>query len=765
MEEVQVGDELFDDRGNVCRVTWKSQVWPGRPSYKVTTDDGDEIIADQDHEWRIRVCGKRPCFKIHTTKFVARSRKKRGMIERQGPLNLPHADLLIDPYVLGAWLGDGCSKAGFITQGQNDLEWMRKKIESAGYETTLHSSGDDIGVLGLQSQLKAIGVYDNKHIPIQYLRASKEQRLALLQGLIDTDGYVPPGGEIEFCSTNKRLAEGVRELVSSLGRKVTMRTGRATINGKDCGEKYRVVFFMANAAAMPRKLVNCRDVSRRQHRYVSAEFIGHVDTVCIEVDSPSHMFLCGKSMLPTHNSTLTSLYFPAWFLGTHPDKNVILVSYADEFAAEWGRKVRDTIDEHGNRLYGVKIRQDSKSADRWQIAVHGGGMKTVGIGGGLLGRGADLAILDDAQQQEDAFSETIREKAWQWFTGTMLTRLNAGGRIVVIMQRWHELDLVGRILERAKETGEHWEIFNVPAIATDGENDPIGRKVGEALWPERFGLDFLDTQRKTQGSFLFSAVYQQTPSPEGGGYFQRSWFRYYDRVGEGLDSYLRLKDGKTEQSRTFQLRHCRRVVTVDLAFSLKTENDFSVLICCAITPDCDMIVLDVHRERMTGDQLAPAIKAMMDKWDCQYCGIEDVQAQTLIVQAMRRAGFPVRALKANMDKVTRSVPCQIRMEAGQVWFPKSHPELENLEHELLTFPKGAHDDLVDCLAYQAVEVQRLGGAALSQEERDRIERERNAMEWREKVDRQKAAHENFDLERWWVSGAPNPDHDESRFWH
>ena len=465
---------------------------------------------------------------------------------------------------------------------------------------------------------------------------------------------------------------------------------------------------------------------------------------------------------PRHGkSTITSLYFPAFFLGTNPSKSVILVSYADEFAAEWGRKVRDTIDEHGQRLYGIKIRQDSKSADRWQIAQHGGGMKTVGIGGGLLGRGADLAVLDDVQQQEDAFSETIREKAWAWFTGTMLTRLNAGGRIVVIMQRWHELDLVGKILDRAKETGEHWDVFNVPAICTDEKTDPIGRKVGEALWPERFPIEFLENQRKTQGSFLFSSVYQQTPSPEGGGYFRRSWFEYYDRIGDGLDSHLRLTSKGTGHSRTFQLKHCRRVVCVDLAFSLKTENDYSCLICCAITPDCDLVVLDIHRERMTGDQLGPAIKQMMAKYQCQYCGIEDVQAQTLIVQAMRREGLPVRALKANMDKVTRSVPCQIRMEAGQVWFPKSHPEIENLEHELLTFPKGAHDDTVDCLCYQAIEIQRLGGSAISDEERARLEAADADRIWAEKLERQKQAHADFDRDSWYLTAPSDP---ESRFW-
>lgn len=446
---------------------------------------------------------------------------------------------------------------------------------------------------------------------------------------------------------------------------------------------------------------------------------------------------------PRHGkSTISSINLPAWYLGKYPDKNVILVSYADEFAAEFGRKTRDLLDEHGERLFNLKIRQDSKSADRWGIAGRQGGMKTVGIGGGLLGRGADLAILDDVQQQDDAFSETTREKNWQWFIGTLLTRINAGGRIVVIMQRWHEADLVGKILERAKETGEHWEIFNVPAIA--GENDAIGRKPGEALWPERFPISYLEQQKKNQGRFLFGSVYQQTPVPDGGGLFLRGWFRYYERIGD----LVRLEGAN--RKRSFDLRHCRIVVCVDLAFSLKTEADWTVLICCAVTPDADLVVLDIHRERMTGDQLGPAIRNMMNKHNASYCGIEDVAAQTLVVQEMRRQGLVVRALKAQMDKISRSLPLQIKMESEQVYFPKQHPVLEALEHELLTFPKGAHDDLTDTLAFQALEAQRFGPAAIPPEEREKLDRERLDIEWADKARRDQEALSDWDHERWWI---------------
>lgn len=283
---------------------------------------------------------------------------------------------------------------------------------------------------------------------------------------------------------------------------------------------------------------------------------------------------------------------------------------------------------------------------------------------------------------------------------------------------------------------------------------------GPALWPERFPESRLKQIEKTLGSYYFSALYGGSPSPEGGGHYQRSWFEYYDKIVDGSQTWLKLA-GRNGNTRTFGLHHCRRFLTVDLAFSMKTEADYTVIAPWAVTPDCDLALLDVHRERMTGDKLAPSIKNMVLKWDCEYAGIEDVQAQTLVVQTMRRQGLAVRALKANMDKITRSIPAQIRMESGQVWFPRSHPELDNFEHELLTFPKGAHDDCADVLAYAALEVQRFGGAALSDEERARLDAAEADRIWAEKLEKQKQAHADFDRDSWYLTVPSDP---ESRFW-
>jgi len=438
-------------------------------------------------------------------------------------------------------------------------------------------------------------------------------------------------------------------------------------------------------------------------------------------------------------SEFASKYFPAYLIGKIPTWKVILASYEAEFAASWGRKVRDLLSDHGQRLFGVTVRQDSKAADRWEVAQYGGGMQTCGIGGSLTGRGGQCLICDDPiKNSEEANSELVKQKLFEWYQTTFYTRLEPQGSIILIQTRWAEDDLAGRVLERAKETGEKWTVVNFPALAE--ADDILGRAVGEPLWPERYSAEDIQRIKGTLTSYQFAALYQQRPSPEGGGLFKRSWFKYYDKVGD----YYRI-DG-----RSYSLAQCRTFVVVDLAFSVKAENDWTVIQAWAVTPECDQILLDVHRERMTGDQLAPSIKNMVAKWNADYAGIEDVQAQTLVVQTMRRQGIAVRALKANMDKITRSIPLQIRYEAGQVWHPRSHPHLESLEHELLTFPKGTWDDQVDCAAYSALEVQRFGAAALSQEEIDRRNRERSQVEWEEKLARQREAHDSWEMERWWL---------------
>jgi predicted phage terminase large subunit-like protein len=410
-------------------------------------------------------------------------------------------------------------------------------------------------------------------------------------------------------------------------------------------------------------------------------------------------------MPPRHGkSELGSKYFPAWFLGRNPDLRVILTSYQAQFASEWGEKVRDILEDVGPEYFEMQVRSDHRGADDWNTTDPLiGGMRTAGVQGAVTGRGAHLFIIDDpVKNDEEANSPRYREKTWDNYRSTAYTRLEPGGGIIITQTRWHEDDLMGMVLKHAAETGEHWQLLHLPALSFGEDVDALRRPEGAPLWPARYDADALDRIRKTLGSYRWSALYQGQPQPADGGCFKRSWFRYWRADGPDLFDLGGRHVGR---------KHCRVFLTVDLAFSLKKEADYTVVAAWAVTQKQELILLDLHRERLEGPEIIRSIRRMYHKHQAQYAGIEEVAAQALVIQAARKEGLTVRALRADKDKLSRAIPATVRMEAGQIYLPEGAPWLGELEHELLSFPKGSHDDQVDVLAYAAVEVQRFGSAA------------------------------------------------------
>lgn len=397
-------------------------------------------------------------------------------------------------------------------------------------------------------------------------------------------------------------------------------------------------------------------------------------------------------MPPRHGkSLLTSKFLPAWFLGRWPRRRVVLASYEADYAAGWGRQARDLLELHGRRLFDVRVRQDTSAAARWEIAGHGGGMVTAGIGGALTGRGADLLIVDDPlKNPEEAASASRREAVWQWFTQVASTRLEPGAAVVVVMTRWHVDDLAGRLLEGSGL--DRWEALDLPALADEG--DVLGRAPGEALWPARFDVDALEAQRRQLGSVPFSALYQQRPVPADGAIFKREWIRYFTAREGGYDL------GGRFEGQEF----VRRFSTVDLAVSTKSTADWTVIATWGVTSRGELLLLDLVRSRMEGPEIVPALRRVYERWRPVSIGVEQVAFQLSIVQAAQRNGLPVVALKPDRDKVSRAMTAAARMEASQVFFPRDASWLAELERELLQFPAGKHDDQVDVLAYAAAQV-------------------------------------------------------------
>jgi len=401
-------------------------------------------------------------------------------------------------------------------------------------------------------------------------------------------------------------------------------------------------------------------------------------------------------MPPRHGkSELVSRYFPAWFLGWWPNESVILTSYEADFAASWGRKARNLLEEWGPTLFGVRVSEESAAASRWNIAEHEGGMYTAGVRGPITGKGARVLIIDDpVKNEQEAMSKTYREATWDWYLATASTRIQENGSIVLVMTRWHEDDLAGRLLKAQEEGGDRWEVLRLPALAEEG--DPLGRAPGEPLCPQLFSKETLEGIRKRSGSYWWSALYQQRPQPPGGRIFKREHFRYFREAG---DMYVLLRpDGEHRVPKA----ECWSFATVDLAVSTKQTADYFAVGVWTVTPARDLLLQEIVRTRLEGPDQLPLLRQVATRWRPAFIGIESQQYQLALVQTAVRDGLPARALHADRDKVARALVAAARYEAGAVYHRAGADWLGEYEDELCAFPNGEHDDQVDVAGYAAL---------------------------------------------------------------
>jgi len=341
MGALRVGDEVFDENGTPTRVTFATEVQHERECFAVRFDDGSTIIADADHRWltsdrsarraKARGGAARPI--VRTTREIAATlfcgKERNHAVTVTAPLALSAAALPVEPYTFGVWLGDGDSKSATITQGMSDADELRallmadgthcgvakKDPKSAACRWTIGTrpyARDERGRMSgngsIHSALRALGVLSNKHIPMAYKRASAEQRMALLQGLMDTDGHIERNGNAELTLTHKPLAFDAFEVVVSLGFKATISESAAKIDGREVGRRWRISWTPRRQVfRFQRKAERVRN-DRAQMGRTAQRFIASVTPVpsvpvrCITVDAPSHLFLAGQSMIPTHNS-------------------------------------------------------------------------------------------------------------------------------------------------------------------------------------------------------------------------------------------------------------------------------------------------------------------------------------------------------------------------------------------------------------------------------------------------------------------------------
>lgn len=356
--------------------------------------------------------------------------------------------------------------------------------------------------------------------------------------------------------------------------------------------------------------------------------------------------------------------------------NVLAASHTTELAEKWGRRVRNLISEHALTL-NAHLAQDSQAAGRWALDS-GAEYYAAGVGTGIAGFRAKLGLIDDPiRSRQDADSELIRERIWDWYINDFCTRLVPGARKVLIQTRWHEDDLAGRALNH-----EPWHVIELPAEAV--ENDPLGRKPGEFLWSDGdygYGGQLAELKRITPAR-TWSALYQQRPAPEDGDYFKADWLKPYDKAPDrstmriyGASDYAVTSDG----------------------------GDYTVHVVIGVDPEGRMYLLDLWRAQVASDVWIEAFCNLVIKWKPLEWAEETGQIKASLgpfidrrqrerKAYVKRTQFPTRG-----DKSIRAQSIRGRMALESLFVNQQASYFADFRAELLSFPAGKHDDQVDAL--------------------------------------------------------------------
>jgi len=426
-------------------------------------------------------------------------------------------------------------------------------------------------------------------------------------------------------------------------------------------------------------------------RYVDAEHppAQHHELLCSALDEITAGTLKRLMVFMPPGSAkshYTSVKFPAYYLGRHRDHGVIAGSYNDDLAGSFGRKVRNLVDadEYAN-IFELELAQDSRARGEWETD-DGGFYFAVGVGGGVTGRRADLLLADDLiRGRKDADSESLRNSTWDWWLSDFRTRGKPGYALVLIMTRWHEDDVAGRILPddwagqsgwvKAKD-GEEWFVICLPAQAE--ENDILGRAKGEWLWPEWFGTEFWELTQATQPPRNWSCLYQQRPTATDGTFYRRAWFPQSDTRPERMNVYMAGDFAVTEDG-----------------------GDFTELGVFGVGPDEHVYALDWWHGRTTADEWIERWLELVDRWDPLWflgeTGPIKRAIEPILLKRMRetKTSCAIEWLTHSAgSKEAMARPFQAISSMGRVHFPNT-PWAERVIDQLLRFPTGKYDDAVD----------------------------------------------------------------------
>lgn len=388
------------------------------------------------------------------------------------------------------------------------------------------------------------------------------------------------------------------------------------------------------------------------------------------------------SVPPQHGkSQAITETLPSYYLGKFPDKRVIEVSYGDDLAQRFGRRNKDKINEYGYELFNIKISKERNSATDFEIEEYKGSMISRGIMAGITGQPGDLIIIDDPiKNRQEADSETYRERLWMEFTDSIYSRLSAKGKIIVIQTRWHEDDLSGRLLNPKYGFSDKVKLINIPCEAE--ENDILGRKVGEALFPE-IGKDnewlksFKKVYMTDSGSRSWNALYQGRPTAAEGNMIKRKWWKYYKELPPQFEVMLQ---------------------SWDLTFKDSDGSDYAVGQVWGKLGG-NYYLVDMVRDRMDFPTTISAIRNMTAKHPKVLIKLIEDKANGSAVISMLQNQIPgIVPVTPEGGKIARVNAISPAIEAGNVYLPEYAPWVNDFIEEASAFPNGKHDDMVDSMS-------------------------------------------------------------------
>ena len=690
--DLEIGDELFAPDGTVTRVIDR------KPDDMATVDvifsDGAIVKVHPEHLWavkdRSRSCQQRV---VETQEMrslgLTNKGRARFYVGHTDPIAGTARDLPFEPYFLGLWLGDGNADASKITSHADDagplIAELKRRGHSIGARWTHATTGAEQYMV-LSDRPKGEGVYGffhkTKYVPDVYFAALLEQRRDLLRGLVDSDGTVDPNGRVSFSNTSVQLVRDVERLVWTLGYRASTTRKEPTLSTSGIQGKQPIYTVQwtphdgERQAWLPRKDRRIKGV-RRMRAIVEIRDAEPEKGHCIAVDHPSQLYLVGIEQVPTHN-TETLAHGLAWRTILDPACLNFYATFGDDLSQQTSRRVRAIV-----RAEGCAMDDERQSVNDWRTILQGG-LRATSVGGSVTGSGCNsgLMVADDlVKGREFAESKLNRDRAWDWLRDDYMSRLEPGASMIVNMTRWNEDDVIGRLMH--DPLGLEWRHIEIPAIS-DASGQPVDERSNPdatSYWPGVYDLDALKAIRM-RGEYGWWSLYQQRPTPRGGGMFKGQWFS--DALVDAMPA------------------RARWVRSWDLAASTESDSAYTAGALVGLS-DGALFVADVQRGQWGAD--------VRDRKILETAQLDGKHVEIRLPQDPGQAGKSQKPHFAKLlhgykvsfeietgSKDVRADPYASQCAAGNVHCLRGAPWLRAFVGEHESFPAAKLKDQVDAMS-------------------------------------------------------------------